>query len=177
MLKSYAGVDFGSTGTRVFVSGREINQGSNERTISYFNYQVQDSRADDGIDKRFDEGEYPSVGCPYDGRDVIVGYDAAKQTAKRTVSLKSVVYFLSDNTDNHPFTEALCDYYSSLPSSKEKEMFREHLESMLLRFLYRFPIPTACIFIHKSYVQVHMEWMLTSNLKQYQNHRRHPYQS
>ncbi|KAG6359914.1 hypothetical protein INS49_010967 [Diaporthe citri] len=130
----YVGIDFGSTGTRVVVAGREINQRSNERIISDFNYQIQDSRADDGIDKRFDEGEYPSVGCAYDGQNVIVGYDAANQTGKRTVSLKSMVYFLSDNTDNHPFTEALCDYYSSLPSSKEKENFRDHLESMLLQF-------------------------------------------
>lgn len=145
MRKRYVGIDFGSTGTRVVVAGREINEENNERTISDFNYQIQDSRTDDGIDKRFEEGEYPSVGCPYDGQDVIVGYDATKQMTKRTVSLKSVVYFLSDNTDNHPFTEALYDHYLSLPSSKEKTVFREHLESMLLRFLYRFPIPTACI--------------------------------
>lgn len=171
------GIDFGSTATRVVVSGQETNQGSNERIISDFYYQIQDSRADDGIDKRFEEGEYPSVGCPYDGRDVIVGYDAANQTGKRPVSLKSAVYFLSDDTDNHPFTEALCDYYSSLPSSKEKEFFREHLESMLLRFLYRLPIPTACILISKSYIKVHMEYVLTSNLKQYQDHERHLYQS
>lgn len=157
MLKRYVAVDFGSTGTRAFVSVRETKQGSNERIISDFNYQIQDSRADDGIDKRFEEGEYPSVGCPYDGPDVIVGYDAANQTDKGTASLKSAVYFQGNNADNHPFTEALCDYYSSLPSSKEKESFREHLESMLLRFLYRLPTPTACILIHKSYTKVHME--------------------
>lgn len=133
-------IDFGSTGTRVTAVTRQFNHESNEREFSPF-YTIQDTRADDDIDKRFDCGEFPSVGCPFDGPPFLVGYNAASQTAKRTVSLKSLVYFLNDSEDEHSFTEALRVHYDLL-SPAQKTAFRGHLRDMLSEYLYSPPPPT-----------------------------------
>lgn len=139
-------IDFGSTGTRAYAVVKQTSQAGNKGENLNFGLNISDSRADDAMDKRFDEGEFPSVGCPFDGPSIIVGYDAANQTAKRVVSLKSLVYFLGNHEDDHSFTEALREPYRSLPSPQEQEHFRNHLDNMLRQFLYGFPTSAACIF-------------------------------
>lgn len=91
---------------------------------------------DDAKMKRFLRGEWPSKGCPFDA-PYPVGYDAVDKghADKRDRSLKSFVWFLADEDDDHPYTRDLIDHYERLQWLKDKEEFRERLTDMLVRHL------------------------------------------
>lgn len=91
---------------------------------------------DDNHKKRFLRGEWPSKGCPFDS-PYPVGYDAEgmKHADKRDHSLKSIVWFLACDDDNHRYTRDLKKYNESLSGLQEKEMFRVRLTNMLVEHL------------------------------------------
>lgn len=132
------GIDFGSTATRGVIVVKRGNQVMRRR------YEIADVKGD-GY-RRCRRGEFPSVGCPFDCPGVLVGYDAAKQKTKRTVSLKSIVYFLACDNDESTFTRALREHVSSFSAPKEKEDFRGHLKELLSQFLYCVPAPSPSLF-------------------------------
>ena len=91
---------------------------------------------DDDKKRRFLRGEWPSKGLPFDA-PYLVGYDAAgrEHADKRDRSLKSFVWLLADDDDEHPYTKDLKDHYDSLPELQEKQKFRKRLTSMLVKHL------------------------------------------
>lgn len=91
---------------------------------------------DDDEKKRFLRGEWPSKGCPFDP-PYPVGYDAAgrEHADKRDRSLKSFVWFLANDDDNHRYTKELKDFNNSLSGIQEKEKFRKRLTDMLIKHL------------------------------------------
>ncbi|KAL1884007.1 hypothetical protein Daus18300_000116 [Diaporthe australafricana] len=131
----YVAIDFGNTATRAVAAVHKIDRATKRQlTVNPKICPIEDTQACDDAGKRFQGGEFPSRGCPFDGPPFLVGYNAANQTAKQSISLKSLVYFLTDTKDDHPFTAALREHYSSLPSQNEKLAFERDLRSMLLRF-------------------------------------------
>lgn len=138
-------IDLGSTATRAVV---ELKQGDQEtgRRKGPNRFPIQDTQShDDNKAKRFDRGETPSIACPFDREEGLVGYDAANQTAKRTCSVKSMIYFLADDTDDHAFTRALHEHESSLSTPEEKKDFKGHLKNLLSRFLYHHLAPPLLV--------------------------------
>ncbi|ROW08645.1 hypothetical protein VPNG_06152 [Cytospora leucostoma] len=128
----FAAIDFGSTATRacIVVNPKKGDRNGERRVI-----HVQELRADNVTARsRFEPGEYPSVGCPFDGPPFYVGFDAASQATKRLISLKSIPYFRTNVNDRHPFTEALHSHFKSLPSKAAQLEFEETLDDMLLAF-------------------------------------------
>lgn len=98
-------------------------------------YRVQNIGVDDYKTKRFLRGEWPSKGCPFDA-PYPVGYAATdkEHADKRDRSLKSFVWFLADDDDEHPYTKDLKTYYDLLPED-QKSKFRKRLMNMLVRHL------------------------------------------
>lgn len=98
-------------------------------------HRVQNIGVDDYKTKRFLRGEWPSKGCPFDA-PYPVGHDATdrEHADKRDRSLKSFVWFLADDDDQHPYTKDLKTYYGLLPED-QKPKFRERLMNMLVRHL------------------------------------------
>ncbi|KUI59409.1 hypothetical protein VP1G_06626 [Cytospora mali] len=125
--------DFGSTATRACIVVTETNSTTEERDVVQV-YYVQERRAKHRPESRFERGEYPSMGCPFDGPPFYVGFDAVNQSAKTVISLKSIPYFRTLENDEHPFTAALYDHYNSLSSEEAKEVFKKTLDDMLLAF-------------------------------------------
>ncbi|POS79283.1 hypothetical protein DHEL01_v202318 [Diaporthe helianthi] len=126
----YAAIDFGSTSTRAYLTT------VNKKTRQMNGYRVQKTGVDDDKKKRFLRGEWPSKGCPFDA-PYPVGYDAAgrEHADKRDRSLKSFVWFLADDDDQHPYTRDLKDFHDSLPGVQEQQRFRKRLMNMLVRHL------------------------------------------
>lgn len=124
----YAAIDFGSTSTRAYLTTVDT------KTKQTKGYRVQKTGVDDDKKKRFLRGEWPSKGCPFDA-PYPVGYDAAgkEHADKRDRSLKSFVWFLADDDDQHPYTRDLKDYHDSLTGGvQEKQKFRKRLMNMLV---------------------------------------------
>lgn len=98
-------------------------------------HRVQNTGVDDYKTKRFLLGEWPSKGCPFDA-PYPVGHDATdkEHADKRDRSLKSFVWFLADDDDQHPYTKDLKTYYDLLPED-QKAKFRERLVNMLVKHL------------------------------------------
>lgn len=96
---------------------------------------MQKIGVDDYKIKRFLRGEWPSKGCPFDD-PYPVGYDATstEHADKRDRSLKSFVWFLADDDDQHPYTRDLKAYYDLIPGPQKAE-FRERLTNMLVTHL------------------------------------------
>lgn len=130
MNNRYAAIDFGSTSTRAYLTT------VNKKTKQMNGYRVQKTGVDDDKKKRFLRGEWPSKGCPFDA-PYPVGYDAAGRdhADKRDRSLKSFVWFLADDDDQHAYTKDLKDYHESLSGVQEKQKFRKRLTNMLVRHL------------------------------------------
>lgn len=113
----------------------EVNKTTGKRNLSRI-LRIQDFREDDDRDRRTTRGEWPSKCCPFDGPPYHVGYDADSQVQKRTISIKAIPYFRTQDDDGHPFTKALYDHSRSLPSEIERQDFNEALDEILLNFLY-----------------------------------------
>ncbi|KKY30941.1 hypothetical protein UCDDA912_g09119 [Diaporthe ampelina] len=79
-------------------------------------YRVQKTGVDDDKKKHFLRGDWPSKGCPF-GAPYSVGHDAAgtEHADKRDRSLKSFMWFVADDNDQHPFAGDLKNYHDSLP--------------------------------------------------------------
>lgn len=126
----YAAIDFGSTSTRAYLTT------VHRKTKQTNGYRVQKTGVDDDKKKRFLRGEWPSKGCPFDA-PYPVGYDAAgrQHADKRDRSLKSFVWFLAYDDDQHPYTRDLRNYHDQLPGFEEQKLFRKRLMNMLVRHL------------------------------------------
>ncbi|CAN8105221.1 unnamed protein product [Discula destructiva] len=126
----HAAIDFSSTSTRAYLTT------VHRKTKQTRGYRVQKTGVDDDKKKRFLRGEWPSKGCPFDP-PYPVGYEAAgrEHADKRDSSLKSFVWFLADDDDQHPYTRDLKDYRDSLPGFEERKEFRRRLMVMLVRHL------------------------------------------
>ncbi|KAG6360840.1 hypothetical protein INS49_011907 [Diaporthe citri] len=126
----FAAIDFGSTSTRAYLM--TVNKKNKEQRNGY---RVQNTGVDDYKTKRFLRGEWPSKGCPFDA-PYPVGHDATdkEHADKRDRSLKSFVWFLADDDDQHPYTRDLKTYYDLLPED-QKAKFRKRLINMLVRHL------------------------------------------
>lgn len=120
----------GSTSTRAYLT--TVDKKTKQKNGGY---RVQKLGVDDYNIKRFLRGEWPSKGCPFDA-PYPVGYDATdrEHADKRDRSLKSFVWFLADDDDQHPYTRDLKNYYDLLPGV-EKAEFRQRLKNMLVRHL------------------------------------------
>ncbi|KAI7776322.1 hypothetical protein LA080_005457 [Diaporthe eres] len=129
-MDGFAAIDFGSTSTRAYLM--TINKNNKEEKDGH---RVQNIGVDDYKTKRFLRGEWPSKGCPFDA-PYPVGHDATdrEHADKRDRSLKSFVWFLADDDDQHPYTKDLKTYYDLLPED-QKPKFRERLMNMLVRHL------------------------------------------
>lgn len=113
----------------------EVDKITGKRNLSR-TLRIQDFREDDDRDRRTTRGEWPSKCCPFDGPPYHVGYDADSQVQKRTISIKAIPYFRTQDDDGHPFTKALYDHSRSLPSEIERQDFDNALDDILLNFLY-----------------------------------------
>lgn len=113
----------------------EVDKTTGKRNLSR-TLRIQDFREDDDRDRRTTRGEWPSKCCPFDGPPYHVGYDADSQVQKRTISIKAIPYFRTQDDDGHPFTKALYDHSRSLPSEIERQDFDNALDDILLNFLY-----------------------------------------
>lgn len=133
----YAAIDPGSTGTRAVIAVAEVDKSTGKRNLVDI-IRIQDFREDDDRDRRTTRGEWPSKCCPFDGPPYHVGYDADSQVSKRTISIKAIPYFRTQDDDGHPFTRALYDHYRSLPSEIERQDFEDALDGILFNFLYDF---------------------------------------
>lgn len=107
-----------------------------QKTKQISGYRVQKTGVDDDKKKRFLRGEWPSKGCPFDA-PYPVGYDAAgrEHADKRDRSLKSFVWFLAYDDDQHPYTRDLKNYHDSLHGVEAQRDFRKRLMNMLVRHL------------------------------------------
>jgi hypothetical protein len=110
--------------------------------------RIQDFREDDDRDRRTTRGEWPSKCCQFDGPLFCMGYDADSQDQKRTISIKAIPYFRTQDDDGHPFTKALYDHASLLPSEVERQYFDAVLDDILFRFLYEVKFPLPCSSLH-----------------------------
>lgn len=117
------------------ISVVEVNKTTGKRNLGR-TLRIQDFREDDDRDRRTTRGEWPSKCCPFDGPPYHVGYDADSQVQKRTISIKAIPYFRTQDDDGHPFTKALYDHSRSLPSEIERQDFNDALDDILLNFLY-----------------------------------------
>lgn len=136
-VRRYAAIDPGSTGTRAVIAVAKIDETTGKRKIVENGIiRIQDFRLDDDRDRRTTRGEWPSKCCPFDGPPYYIGYDADSQDEKRTISIKAIPYFRSQDDDGHPFTKALYDYSRSLPSEVERKHFDKILDTILFTFLY-----------------------------------------
>lgn len=133
----YAAIDPGSTGTRAVIAVAKIDKATGKRKVVDI-LRIQDFREDDDRDRRTTRGEWPSKCCPFDGPPFLVGYDADSQDKLRTISIKAIPYFRTQDDDGHPFTKALYDHSKSLRSRAERQRFADILDSILFQFLYGF---------------------------------------
>ncbi|KAG8164136.1 hypothetical protein KVR01_006054 [Diaporthe batatas] len=137
-LEGYAAIDPGSTGTRAVIAISKIDETTGKRRIVEDGIKrIQDFREDDDRDRRTTRGEWPSKCCPFDGPPYYVGYEADAQDKKRTISIKAIPYFRTQDDDGHPFTRALYDHSRSLRSEVDRRHFDDVLDTIFNEVVQR----------------------------------------